>query len=168
MKLSTFERVSLINQYATMIRCSGPHTDINRLTKSIQILHGGYEAEYPFLSDVFSATANPGLSVNRCKEIKEILKIFITIGKPFPGFNSTSQKNELDYVRYLVQHEEQFTEFLDSDNGDYSCSDGDSLHLDYDELVNTYYKETSTIDSLENLSDTAIDNIMNSGWKTNV
>ena len=132
MQLSQVERWILINQYRIMEILDTERAD--QYARVRKVLESGYELEYNSISQHIGGAT---LGVEECREVRDILSMFVALQSSyaalintsgieeqditFRGFDGNSETMQMSYTRFLVDQKQMFT--------DLSRADGFNSHV---------------------------------------
>ncbi len=126
MQLSQVERWILINQYRIMEILDTERAD--QLARARKVLESGYELEYNSISQHIGGDT---LAVEECREVRDILSMFVALKSSyaalintsgieeqditFRGFDGNSETMQMSYTRFLVDQKQMFTDLPRAD-----------------------------------------------------
>jgi uncharacterized protein YfbU (UPF0304 family) len=119
-QLSDIERWILINQYRMLELLDAANGEAHASAR--KVLESGYEMEYGSISQHIN---RDGLSVEGCREVREILSMFVALRTShaaladrsgiaeediaFQGFDGSTETMYMSYTRFLVDQKGMFT-----------------------------------------------------------
>jgi uncharacterized protein YfbU (UPF0304 family) len=120
MKPTTFERLSLLNQYRILEKIDPDNVSYKQ---ACEILESGYTLEYGV--ELFTGVDPDEMSEDDCREVRDILDLYRALKKAhrelpegtltakdaeFPGFDGNEESKHFAYARFLIEGQHKWGE----------------------------------------------------------
>jgi hypothetical protein len=121
MKLTTVERLTLLNQYRILEKVDPDNASVYK--EATEILRSGYTLEY--WSALMNGIDPDEMSEDDCREVIDILSLYRALKKAlrdlpegtlaakdaeFPGFDGNEESKHFAYTKFLIEDQHKFGE----------------------------------------------------------
>jgi uncharacterized protein len=121
MKLTTVERLTLLNQYRILEKVDPPNASVYR--QACEILESGYTLEYGI--ELLTGIDPDEMSEDECREVRDILDLYRALKKAlqnlpagtltakdaeFPGFDGNEESKQYAYTKFVIEDQHKWGE----------------------------------------------------------